>query len=83
MESKTQKFAKQLAAIRERALLEYQALDIERVEVSVDWDYSCKAVKEFDGQTFTLDAVPSLPVEGCDMDYCRCMYLSAEQAGQC
>lgn len=57
-------------------LEEVRALGIDMlVEVIVaDDDQNCVAVRRYENKVFDLDGPPPLPVHGCDVDKCRCVY---------
>lgn len=44
------------------------------VEVVVDGDSCCAAVKMLIGRRFLSDEVPALPVDLCDVATCKCSY---------
>jgi hypothetical protein len=38
-------------------------------------DRTCKAALALDGERFTRDEAPDLPLQDCDSEYCRCLFL--------
>lgn len=44
------------------------------VEVVIDDDHCCTAVKILKGRRFLSDEVPALPVDQCDLATCKCSY---------
>ncbi len=44
------------------------------VQVTVNADTCCQAAKDIAGQRFLEKDVPKLPLDGCDVQECRCAF---------
>lgn len=72
-----EKLAKDLDESRKATLRGCREAGVKQVEVvAAEDDRTCEAVWEYDAKYFDIEAVPDLPVPGCDAEYCRCVYAA-------
>ncbi len=70
----------QMRAGRVENLASHRASNVVKtIEILFPYDdRTCQAVRKFDGIAIPLDDVPELPLPGCDAEYCRCVYVCAD-----
>lgn len=61
----------------EERLQQMRDCGVEAVEIlGSHLDDDCAAVRKLEGQKFTVDTVPRLPLPECDSANCMCIYIA-------
>jgi hypothetical protein len=65
------------AISRRQAIQQFEAMGVKRIQLcAIRDDRTCKAALVADNRSFETAGAPVLPLEGCDAQWCRCVWVA-------